>query len=151
MNKGRGTKYKKSYCDRIRAFLSKGNSLAAFAWEIKVSVRTLHRWFKRYPEFDEAYRIGEAGAQAHFERLQKMFYSGLHVSPKLNKDGAYWAKGNVKQIEFIMQRRFQDYQNPSYNNLRKPEEEAKEAPKKIVYISKIDSDGMITNEVEERS
>lgn len=67
---GRPTNYDPSMCKRVPEIMADGSSLLAVMAELKIkSKATLHEWRKRYPEFDEACRIGQLLARAAIEDL----------------------------------------------------------------------------------
>lgn len=67
MPAGRPTKYKDDMPDRVRALLSEGYSQAACAGKLGVSVDRFIEYKKKYPEFLEAVKDGEAASQSWWE------------------------------------------------------------------------------------
>jgi hypothetical protein len=54
--RGRPTRYKPAYCDRVLELADKGFGKVEIAADLKVDKRTLTAWMKAYPEFCEAMR-----------------------------------------------------------------------------------------------
>ena len=67
--RGRPTKYKKVYCKRIKELMAEGLSKEACAGELKINKDTLYEWIKKYPEFSDSIKEGEALSLAFWERL----------------------------------------------------------------------------------
>jgi len=60
-------KYRPGYCDVAKEFLSEGHSMVGLAGHLGVCRYTLYEWRKKFPEFDEAVSIGQAGAALWWE------------------------------------------------------------------------------------
>lgn len=87
MPAGRPTKYKKEYCEQIKEFMSKGESLTAFAAEIEVVKDTLYEWEKVHPEFSDAIKIARQKCQRWWETQSRM---GLHTGRGEGFSQAQW-------------------------------------------------------------
>jgi len=69
---GRPTKYDPKYCQEIIDFMSRGDSLTAFAGEIQVSRETIYEWERTYPEFSDAINTARYKCQAWWETQGKI-------------------------------------------------------------------------------
>lgn len=65
----RPTKYREEYNDLLIQHMEKGFCFSTFACSIRVSRKTLYNWEKRFPDFREAFEIGEAKALAYYEQI----------------------------------------------------------------------------------
>jgi hypothetical protein len=79
--------YKAEYCDQLIDHMRTGLSLMAFGGVVGVSVRTLHKWKNKYPDFQEAYEIGQAAVALH---LEKLGYDMMAHSPSVKVEPAIW-------------------------------------------------------------
>ncbi|MEW4469017.1 hypothetical protein AB1K62_14415 [Parasphingorhabdus sp. JC815] len=73
----RPTKYKKTYCKQIIAFMENGYSVTAFAGSIGVARSSVYLWADEYPEFSDALKIAQAKAAIWWEdRLRAVAQGG---------------------------------------------------------------------------
>jgi len=91
---GRKTLYLKKYNAKIIDHMKKGNSLASFAAEIKVSKQTVYNWINEHEDFKEFFEIAVTASQAFWE--------------KIALKNALTAKGNGTQIQYQLSKRFRD-------------------------------------------
>lgn len=61
------SKYEDNFTDIAKEILGKGKSYAAVAAALDISLDTVERWRKEYPEFEEACKRGKAKGQAWWE------------------------------------------------------------------------------------
>lgn len=65
---GRPTSYRKSFPQKAEILWSKGMTDDEVARKLKVAVRQIYEWFKRYPEFTQAKERAKGIADALVER-----------------------------------------------------------------------------------
>jgi len=65
---GAQSAYRPEYCDIAIETLSDGHSIAGLAGRIGVARSTVFLWREKHPEFDEAVRVGLAGAVYWWEQ-----------------------------------------------------------------------------------
>lgn len=61
--RGRPSKYTKAIADKIIEALERGNYITTAAKLAKIGRKTIYRWLKEYPEFNERVMEVEAGAE----------------------------------------------------------------------------------------
>lgn len=66
---GRPTKYRKKYCQMLIDHMAKGLAFESFASKLEVGFKTIYQWRHDYPEFQQAYQIGQAKSFEIWERL----------------------------------------------------------------------------------
>ena len=99
--------YKPEYCDQLIDFMKKGYSLSSFGAEIKKCRMTLYRWMEKYPEFDQAHKIGKQSALKFFETMLVNASMGI-VPSQLKALGS--KKIDITAVIFALKTRFhQDY------------------------------------------
>lgn len=107
---GRPSSYKgEEYCALVIDLMSKGKSFAQCCAAMGISRQLFDDWRGRHEEFKEACLIGEMKALDYWENLAHAVATGAH------KDHPQLSKANIKMIQFLISRRFRDYQRP--NNL----------------------------------
>lgn len=60
--RGRPCEYDPSYCERLIEFMGQGGSVEEFAGSLKHSKQTIYDWLKKFPDFLDAKRRGEAAS-----------------------------------------------------------------------------------------
>lgn len=96
---GKNVAYDPVYCPSVIKWMKEeGYSITEVAAELKVSLSTIYKWRKQYPEFDEAIQLGIEFAQAWWERIGRE-----HVVTNKNAN----MKINLGLYVFIMKNRFQ--------------------------------------------
>lgn len=66
---GRPTKYTSNACKVALEYLGKGHSKEALAGALEVHRDTLYEWCKKYPEFSDTIKRGEAMSLLHWEEV----------------------------------------------------------------------------------
>lgn len=99
--------FKMEYCQRLIDFMSRGYSLSAFAAEVGKTRKCLHDWLALYPDFNEAYKLGQSQSQRFWETMLVSAATGI-IPEQLKKRGANTP--NVTAIMFALRTRFyKDY------------------------------------------
>ena len=62
-------KYKPTFPKKVQELMSRGKSKAAVCSFFGISYETLQDWREKYPEFKEAFLVGELMAQSHWESI----------------------------------------------------------------------------------
>jgi hypothetical protein len=62
-------KWNMGLCEKVIEHMSKGYSLDSFTGEAKVTSDMLYKWRNKYPEFDEACKIGSGMSRKVWENL----------------------------------------------------------------------------------
>lgn len=68
--------YKKEYCDMLIEHMSNGFSLESFAGVVSVGKSTVYVWKDKYPEFKEAFEVGNSKGLLYFEKLGSAMMRG---------------------------------------------------------------------------
>lgn len=87
--RGRPSKYKPEYCDRLIAHMGKPASFESFASQVDVDRDTLYEWRKVHKDFSDAHKKGKMACLNTFEMQLRLIGSG-----KL--------KGNIAAVIFHM-------------------------------------------------
>lgn len=77
--KGYGTKYRSEFCEMVMEFAEQGKNLKEFAGANRISLNSIERWAKRYPEFHEAVEIAKLKHEAYWWDLARR-----HMNEKFN-------------------------------------------------------------------
>jgi len=95
--KGRPSKYKVEYCDKLIEHMKQGGSFDTFGAVIGINARsTLYEWVKEYPDFSDAKSLAEMYAAKWFEDLGR---AGMTGSLTRIKEKIYDKEGNlIKEI-----------------------------------------------------
>jgi hypothetical protein len=91
---GRPTKYTPEFGPRLIELCKQGLSRRALCAELEISADTFYEWVKKYPEFSDAYKIGEAVASNFYEKAM--------ISGGLGKIKGF----NVMALTFLMKNRY---------------------------------------------
>jgi len=67
--RGRPTKYKPEYCEKLFDHMALGLSFETFAVEIGVNVDTLYEWCKVHKDFSEAKKMAFSACQVYWEKM----------------------------------------------------------------------------------
>jgi hypothetical protein len=92
---GRPTLYKPEYCQLIVDHMKEGNSVTSFAALVGVVKDTIYEWFKRYPEFADAFKKAKELEELWYEKAGKAsmvgkipnFNSAVYIFHMKNKFG----------------------------------------------------------------
>ena len=102
-------KYHEGLCEQLVAFMAQGKSFLAFGGKVRVGKTTLYNWAQRYPEFKEAWEIGEAAYREYWENLNAMGGAGIEMTKK-DKDGKeVRIKPNPAFVTFTLARKLKDF------------------------------------------
>lgn len=69
MRTGRPKKYDPKYCKEIVNWMARGFSIMSFAGKIGVDERTIYYWVAKYPDLNQAIKIGKAKSVLFWERV----------------------------------------------------------------------------------
>lgn len=74
---GRPVKYDPSYCQQLIDHMGRGYSFESFAGVICVAISTIYQWVKKYPDFSNARKKGEAACRVFWEKkgIDYLFHS----------------------------------------------------------------------------
>lgn len=64
---GRPTDYRPEYCEQLINHMEAGGSIKSLSAKLGVSFDAMYKWFDKYPEFNEAKKVGESLSYAWFE------------------------------------------------------------------------------------
>ena len=139
--RGRPTKYKSEYCEMIIEHMSKGKSLASFAASIGSYRELLYDWQKANPEFLHACKHAQELSLQWYEDFAQQAMTGRLFDPEYK--GKY-DKYNPNMLQFLMSRRFRDYnQNIQQNhNIDKENNSIK-----ITYKTSMTEDGRMIQDI----
>ena len=102
--KGRPTKYKEEYCEKLVAHMAKGLSYESFAGLIGVHRETLYEWERKHEIFSDSKKIGKEKCLLFYETIgvQGMlgkipnFNATTWIFKMKNKFG--WKSNSVEEI-----------------------------------------------------
>lgn len=103
---GQPTKYKPEYCQMVIDHMKTGRSLASFAASIGTYRQILYHWQEKNPEFLDACKTAQELSLQWFEEFSMQAATG-RIFDKEHK-GKY-DKYNPNMLQFLMSRRFRDY------------------------------------------
>jgi hypothetical protein len=75
--RGRPSKYKPEYCEKVTEYMSQGYSKKALAALFNVNRDTLYNWTRLYPDFSDTIEIGEAKSLYFWEVMGIQGTQGL--------------------------------------------------------------------------
>lgn len=101
---GRPSKYKKEYCDMLKAHMAQGLSYESFAAMLETHRDTLYEWEKVHSDFSDAKKIGKEKMLLLFEKMGvqamagkiKGFNASTYIFTMKNKCG--WSDKSEKEI-----------------------------------------------------
>ena len=100
------TTYDPEYCDVLVEMMAKGCTYVEVAAALKTSIRTFVGWCEQFPEFKEAYEMGEDLAQAWYQRTAREHLVIITEpnGPKVSFDTRQWIhvlKSRYKQYDSL--------------------------------------------------
>lgn len=113
MPAGRPTKYKPEYCEMVIEHMRTGKSLNSFAASLRTHRSVLYKWMDQFSEFRDACQTAQALSQEWFEDFAAQAMKGDLFHPDYK--GRY-DKYNPNMLQFLMSRRFRDYNAQQQNN-----------------------------------
>ena len=107
---GRPTEYRPEYCQLVIEFMSKGNSLTAFAGHILVGRETVYGWIRSRPDFSDACARARSARVAWLERKLLRSRKGAVTSAAIFalKNAAPDEWRDVKQTEHYHTLKYDD-------------------------------------------
>lgn len=101
-------KYRDDFPKRAYDFLSQGYTVTALAAELGVRRKIVYEWMEKFPDFNEAVKLGQEKAQRFFEqRLILMSKGDTSAANKAVKENV-----NMTALIFTLKTRFhQDFGN----------------------------------------
>lgn len=100
-NRGRNPSFQPAYCQMLKEHMAEGLSLKSFGAKVDASYSTLKLWRTMYPDFEEAYQVGDANRCLYQE----------NQSNRIIKTGG--SPASQKQLEFVMRATNPEEYNPS--------------------------------------